>query len=522
VSHDATSVEFYNTIFALEESPHEPGLLWAGTDDGRAWVRRGPDAVWSEVTPDPMPGEGSTVNMIELSPHRPGRVYLAVHRYRLGDFRPYIYRTDDGGESWALLSDGSAGIPDDHFVRVIREDPVREGLLFAGTEFGLFVSLDDGATWHPFQGNLPVTPITDLRIHRGDLALSTQGRGFWILDDLAPLREWRPRTADDELHLFSVRDAYRTRGGRLDESGENPMIVDPLKGGWIPGYAAGENPPPGAIFTYALDREPAGGEALALEILSEDGSVIRRYTSDPPGRDSVRGPGASPLLVEDPERALPAEPGVHRFSWDLSHAPVNMVEDAFVWGYTGGPSAVPGWYRARLSLGSDTVEERFRVRADPRVEVSAEEYRAQFALSTEIRELLGRTQSTLREIRAARDAAESEERREALTALEETLMQTRNEYRMDPLNFPPKRVGQLSYLYRMVHGADGSPTAGARERWRELEEELRSVLQRAEELLGEPVARGTAPRDGWGPSSERGGPRTIPRSTLTPVPVHRP
>ena len=188
INHDITGVEIYNTVFSIVVSPHSQGVIWAGSDDGRLHVSRDNGDSWQEVTPNNMPALG-TVNSIEESPHQAGRAYVAVQRYRMDDFAPYIFKTENYGRSWSLLTDGSNGIPADYPVRVVREDPDREGLMYAGTEFGVFVSFDGGSQWQPLQRNLPVTPVTDLRVQHKDLILSTQGRSFWILDDLTPLHQ---------------------------------------------------------------------------------------------------------------------------------------------------------------------------------------------------------------------------------------------------------------------------------------------------------------------------------------------
>ncbi len=221
VSKDGTTVEFYNTIFAFEESAQIQGTLWAGTDDGLVHLSRDGGTNWKNITPADMPGEGATVNMIELSTHQPGRAFIAVHRYRMNDFQPYIFRTNDYGKSWDRLTNGNNGIPADHFVRVIREDHDRRGLLYAGTEFGMFISFSDGENWQSFQLNFPVTPVTDLAVHQKDLIASTQGRGFWILDDLTPLHQLNGETAAISAHLFKPRAAYRMRGSQARAGANN-------------------------------------------------------------------------------------------------------------------------------------------------------------------------------------------------------------------------------------------------------------------------------------------------------------
>ena len=246
ITHDSTGVEVYNTVFALEESPHTPGELWAGSDDGRVHISRDRGGSWEEITPDGMP-EGGTVNVVELSAHAPGRAFIAVYRYREDDFNPYIFRTNDYGKDWDLLTDGTNGIPSTHFTRAIREDPDRKGLLYAGTEFGLYLSVDDGAHWQRFQLNLPVTPVTDLRVHRKDLVVSTQGRSFWVLDNVTPLHQITEEVESADMWLYAPRTAYR--GGSLG----------------------------GATIDYYLKDAPDNEEELTLEVLDSSDNVIQTF-----------------------------------------------------------------------------------------------------------------------------------------------------------------------------------------------------------------------------------------------------
>ena len=524
VSRDATSVETYNTIFAFEESPHEEGELWAGTDDGLVWIRRGsPDSTvaagtkddaesageslddqppddqspgdqsdtipappeWLDITPADMPGEGSTVNMIELSRIQPGQAYLAVHRYRMNDFSPYIYRTDDFGESWRLLTDGTNGIPPDHFVRVVREDPHRSGLLYAGTEFGLYVSVDNGGSWQRFQQNLPITPVTDLALKDQDLVVATQGRGFWLLDDLTPLHQLAEEVATRAFHLYQPKGPFRV-GGTQAEDG---MIQDPFAGGWTAPHSAGQNPSPGMVVSYwlALDTE----DEVVLEILDSAGARIRKFTSRPLGTDVWES--APPLdvptrWVEDPDRELPAKAGLNRVSWDLAYAPLNMVENAFVFGFSAdGPTAVPGTYQVRLTIGGWSATRPFQLRPDPRLSISPEEYRARFDLLMEIQSNLADVQTAVRRIRAELEQRGEGKIAEGLDAVLEELMQTRNRSRMDPLNFPPKLMGQLGFLYAQVRGSEGQPTASAHQRFEELVEALAAPMARLQELMARTV-----------------------------------
>jgi len=491
LQHDHTGVEVYGTIFAFTPSPHQRRTLWAGSDDGLIHVSRDTGRTWTEVTPEGMPVDG-TVNVIEVSPHDPGTVYAAVYRYRMDDFAPYVFRTEDYGESWTRIADGTRGIPADHPVRVVREDPEREGLLYAGTEFGLFVSFDDGGSWQPFRladdadgelpdGALPVTPVTDLEVHRNDLVVATQGRSFWILDELAPVRQLTDGVAASDRHLYRPPAAFRLdRGGHYGER-------------------APESPPQGAVLDYWL-REAPGGE-ITLEVLEEDGDVVRRFTSDS-ARAAEEGGAGSALA----SRPLPAGPGHHRVTWNLRYPGPELVDGAVMsLSYTGGVPAAPGTYRIRMAAGEWSETRTLELRRDPRLEnVTRSDLREQFDLMVRVRALLTRTHDAIRRIRDVREQLESisgrlseSGRRELagradtlasdLTAVEEVLIQTENESSQDPINYPPRIDNQIAYLYSHLSGAYGRPTEGSRTRFRDLQEELEPTMDRVDELLEERV-----------------------------------
>jgi len=470
ITRDNTGVEVHGTIFAFEESPHRAGLLWAGSDDGLVHISEDGGETWRDITPRNMP-EWGTVNNIELSAHDPGRAFLAVHRYRLDDFRPYIFRTDDYGASWRPLTDGTNGIPPDHFVRAVREDPERRGLLYAGTEFGMYVSLDDGASWRPLQLDLPVTPITDLVVKRGDLVVATQGRSYWILDDLSPLRQLTPEVEGTDLHLFQPRPAMRWLDGA---------------GSFARG-AVGKNPPYGAVIHYLLPEglDADDADEVKLEILDSGDEVLRSLSSKEP---EPQAPSIFrkffPELFEPP--LLDARSGANRYVWDLRLADPGLIDDTVVWGMTVGPRVPPGTYQARLSVGewSDTVS--FEVMHDPRTEISQDAIAEQFALARNIWELLTRSHDAVRLIRDVRSQAVATAERlhdetlqeqvdllsESLTEIEGQLHQTKLESSQDVLNYPPQLDNQLVFLQSVVESAAGRPTAGSRERFEELNAEL--------------------------------------------------
>ncbi len=481
IHSDHTGVEVFNTIFSLAPSPHEAGTIWVGSDDGRVHITRDDGVSWIDVTPPDMP-RFATVNRIELSPHEPGRAYLAVQRYRMDDWRPYIFRTRDYGESWELLTDGSNGIPADHWVRVVREDREIPGLLFAGTEFGVFVSFDDGAHWQPLQMNLPITPVTDLKVHRGDVVLSTQGRSFWVLDDINPLRELAldieggldltagsmPQDVASRVRLFPPRAALRGRAAPpLSEV--DLALPDPL--------------PQGALLSYAVTGPV---EKLELTVSDAQGRVAARWSEG---------------------RVLSPDPGFHRLAW-----PIRYQE-------TGGIKAPPGQYTVRINWEGGSEEQPLEVLPDPKnPEVTAEDYRMQFRVSMEVQETvsslrdavaqLGNIRGQAREILdRAREAQRELGSLEALTdtmverfsALEAILTSTDDP--TIPTGQTRPRGGGLvrDYGTLLNHlnsgggygagGTEGRPTSGVMERKEDLDSLWAEIRPRMENALQEEVAR---------------------------------
>ena len=485
INADVTGVEIYNVVFSIAVSPHTPEVIWAGTDDGRVWISRDEGETWNEITPPGMP-ELSTVDEIDPSVHQPGRAVMAVQRYRMDDFAPYVYVTDDYGENWRLVTDGANGIPADYPVRTVREDPVRRGLLFAGTEFGLYVSFDDGANWQSFQLNLPVTPVTGMRVAHGDLVISTQGRSFWILDDLTPLRELTEEVASAPAYLFQPRDAYRvTKGnaGGLSELG--PAVA-----------------PSGAAIHYAV--ADGGPDAVTVEILDETGESVRTFSSD------------STAAAEAGTARLTTEPGLHRLRWDLNYPGPRVADGAVIWGYTGGVKAPPGTYQVRLSAGDVNETRSFEVLKDPRLDnVTQADFEEQFRVAMAVRDSLTQVADVLEELQGIMaqidevvekadfagqgdevtplaDTVDTE-----LTAVQEDLMQTRNQSGQDPIRFPPKLDNQWVELYNFLTGVDGyisggpegRPTEGAMERYDDLSAEWRRVRGRYQGVLDDHVRR---------------------------------
>jgi len=378
ITHDITGVEMYSALLAIEEDHYDRDVIWAGSNDGVVSISRDAGLTWSNVTPPELP-ELSTVNRIEPSPHRAGTATVATYRYRVDDWAPYVFRTTDFGTSWTRIADGTRGIPPEYPVRAVREDPWHEGILYAGTEFGLYWSTDAGARWQSLQLNLPRTPITDLRLVQNDLVVSTQGRGFWILDGVSVLHEMAAGF-EEPVTLFSPAD--HVRNGSSVSTRDYPR--DHVYGAMLPRAWMGENPPDGVILDYWIEEAPPG--EITLSILEPEGNVLwSRSSSD----------------ENDP---LPTAAGVNRVVWDL------QAIDSSLPGRFGrtGPRAAPGLYVASLTVeepaGTTRVEREFEVHIDPRLRgVTVADLQAQFDYLSRVRDDVARLQRTLEQVRSVRE-----------------------------------------------------------------------------------------------------------------------
>lgn len=508
ITKDNTSVEYYGTIFTVAESPLEPGVLWSGSDDGLVQVSRDGGETWKNVTPKGMP-EWIQINAIDASPHDKGGAYMAATMYKSDDFRPYLYKTSDYGATWSRID---AGIEPAHFTRVVRADPARRGLLYAGTEHGVYLSFDDGARWQPLQLNLPVVPVTDLTVKEGDLVAATQGRGFWVLDDLSPLRTLAADAgsiAGKKAYLYLPTPSYR-----LWDAG-NPS--QPPRG-------MGQNPPAGTVITYYLKEAPATDKEkdIKLEILTQDGRVIRTFQGKPPEpkgaaeAKAMGGPaagekaepekpsteGAVPAPQgkemgkdkgkeaekekaddedkEEEEEKVPTEAGLNRFIWDMTWPKASSFPGMILWsGEPFGPLAVPGHYQVRLTAGGETLTQPFEIRKSPRSASTQEDLEAQLQFLIETRDKLSEMHDAIRRIREVRAQLDDtrkrlrkdEERRavvgaakeldKKMTEVEEALYQTKNRSRQDPLNFPVRLNDKLNAVASSVAVGDYRPTAQA-------------------------------------------------------------
>ncbi|HEV8525126.1 MAG TPA: hypothetical protein VGQ71_11540 [Terriglobales bacterium] len=413
VTKDNTTVEYYDTIFTAVESAKQKGLLWVGSDDGLAHISTDSGANWSNITPKGLP-EWSRVTLIEVSPHDAATAYLSADRHELDDFAPYIYKTADYGNTWTKIT---TGLPDGAYVRAVREDPTRRGLLFAGTKLGIFVSFDDGAHWQTLRGNLPPAPIADLVIKDDDLVVATHGRSFWVLDDISPLRQWNAQIAAADIHLFAPGTTYRIQV-------EDPQVR--------PHLPLGKNPPSGAIIYYELKKaikkpekkkEDAAGNGqttpdeekspISLQILDSQGKVIRTYPPPKPAVRVVVAPErAGPESEEEKPKELATEAGVNRFVWDLRYEDATKVPKSPIWfGSTKGPVGLPGKYQVRLTVEGKSFLAPFEIKMDPRITTSVADLEKQFQLLSKIHQRLDQVHLAVNQIRdVRRQAKELEER----------------------------------------------------------------------------------------------------------------
>jgi hypothetical protein len=476
------NIEVYNTIFALAESPHDPAVLWTGSDDGLIHVTRDGGANWDEVTPK---GVGrAMINMIAVSPHSPATVYAAVHKFKSGDNSPYIYRTTDNGKSWRAIVNG---IPGNQFVRVVREDPVRPGLLYAGTERGLLVSFNQGENWQSLKLNLPAIPITDLKIQGNDLVMSTQGRGFWIVDDITPLRQFDDAQLEAAMYLYAPGVAYRMANGN-DEGG---------------GEYTSPNPPAGAIFYYSLDREPdLEEEKLTVEILNSAGEVLRTLNSS---KDAGNQGGSGKSGY-----SLPAEKGINRAVWDLRTDAVTMVPGLFQFGAPPdgaipGYALAPGMYTLRLSLGDLVQEQPLELRWDPNFSYQPATISAQQELTRDVYEMLDETYRSVLALQTIKQQIESrakiakdiegmEDTVEAADALvetindwENTLINRKRSNGQNVLTYEPRINFHLFTLLSTVDNAMQGLTQGQRDRFNDLEAQWKTAMTARDKLLAEDI-----------------------------------
>jgi photosystem II stability/assembly factor-like uncharacterized protein len=478
ITKDNTAVEYYDTIFTVDESPVKPGVIWVGSDDGLVHVTTDDGKNWQNVTPKDAP-EWIRINCIAASPFDPGTAYVAATMYLSDDFHPFLWKTTDYGKTWKKIVNG---IPDNDFTRAIRPDPNQKGLLFAGTESHLYISYDDGEKWLPFQLNLPAVPVTDIAFQKREdaMVIATQGRGFYVLDDMPLVRSLDPAKYqhNEPVKLFPVKPAMRIAGGGFGGRRRNPL--------------AGENPADGASIYYFLKEKPKGD--LKLRFLTASGKLVREISSKPPAHADE---------AEDPEEErprnnilAPAKDGLNRYVWDLRYEKSTGFPGLLMWdGRLDGPRAIPGDYQVQLVVDGKTESEKFSIVKDPRAPTTPEQFEEQLAFGLKIRDRVTEANSSVVRIRAMKDqlkpylkssdgevSASAKKLTDQLNAVEENIYQTKLKAGEDALNFPIKLNNKIASVGGGVGMTDIAPTSQSKEVFDQLSARLQVEIDHLHEV----------------------------------------
>jgi photosystem II stability/assembly factor-like uncharacterized protein len=472
ITKDNTGVEYYCTIFTIAESPLKPGIIWTGSDDGLIYFTTDGGKNWKNVTPskDLLP-EWAQINSIEADPFVEGGLYVAATRYKSDDYKPYILKTTDFGKTWKKIVNG---INEKHFTRVVRADVKRQGLLFAGTEEGIYISFNDGENWQAFQQNLPVVPITDLTIKNEDLIAATQGRSFWMIDDFSPLRQMNSDIMKKNFWLYQPRETFRISGRDGND-----------------GITAGKNLKSGMILNYYFKDMP-DSSAVELKIFDANGNLIKSF---------------KPKTKEKNEQ-LPIKKGLNRFIWNMRYADAEKFDGMILWGGgMTGPVAVPGNYKAMLKYGKDSLTVPFTIAKDPRASSNADDLKAQFDFMISVRDKLSETHKAIKQIRNIReqikDVSEKikdqkntgelkkfgEEINKKITAVEEVLYQTKNKSPQDPLNYPIRLNNKLASLGSSVERGNFRPTDQALVLKQELVAKIDAELKKLKDVIDNEIPK---------------------------------
>lgn len=475
ITKDNTSVEYYCTIFTAAESQLEKDLLWTGSDDGLIHISRDGGKNWENVTP-PEAGKWMMWNCIEVNPFVKGAAYIVGTRYKLDDFAPYIFATYDYGKTWKKIV---SGINNLHFSRAMRADKVRKGLLYAGTEYGMYISYDDGVNWKKFQLNLPIVPITDLTIKENDLIVATQGRAFWTLDDLSIVQQKDSAIASKNWHVFAVNDAYRSEGGGRRGN----------RGAGAPQPNMGENPPSGVVFNYFL-REGIDTANLKITIYDKKNQPIKTFSKS----------------AKEANDKIDYAAGMNQFIWDMNYPSGEKTEGMILWnGGIGSAKAAPGKYQAKFTMGKDSVWVPFVIKANPNYAITEADYDAQLAFLLQVRDKFNQVQISIKDIRTVRgqitdftSRLEGENTKEIkkmadsiqkqLTSIEEALYQTKSKSGQDVLNFPIRINDKLAGLYGVAASGQNAPSKQAREAYADLAGQADVQIDKLKKVLTTDVA----------------------------------
>ena len=470
ITKDNTGVEYYATIFAINESKQEEGLLWAGSDDGLVHVTKDGGKNWTNVTPKKMP-EWMMINCIEIDPFTKGGAYVVGTKYKSGDYLPYIYKTENYGKSWRQITNG---IGAEDFTRALRADPKRKGLLYAGTERGMYISFDDGTSWNKFQLNLPVVPITDLAIKNDNLIAATQGRSFWMIDDLTPLHQLSSNLVKEDVILFKPQDSYRMGGG-------NGRISK----------TAGTNHPGGVAINFFI-KEKEANNPISLQIFDSNNKLIKAFSTKPNKNKK--------------EETLKLENGNNIFYWDMMYPGAEKVKGMILWWASlNGPMALPGNYKVTLTMGEISKSQNFTILKNPVSETSIADAKAQFnfindinAKVTEIHKALKNVKKVRAQVKALKKSIKENEKHAGLltyadnllkemTSIEETLYQTKSKSNQDPLNFPIRLNNKLAHLNSLTRIGSYAPTQQAIDFKNEINKKIDQELAKLYDLFDNKV-----------------------------------
>jgi len=471
ITQDNTGAEFYSNIFVINESPLEEGVIWIGTDDGHIQITKDHGQNWENITPPiSMSPKLNMINSIDPSPFKKGTAYVAATSYKFGDYTPYLYKTSDYGKTWKRITNG---IKSNHYTRVIRTDKVREGLLYAGTEWGMYVSFDEGASWQPFQLNLPITAIRDLEVRDNDLIAATHGRSFWIIDDLTPLHQLSTEVAKKEAFLYKPDQAYRMQQGGRGKA--NTKIE-------------GENHPNGAIINYYVSNRKKT-DTVQLDILEMDGTLIQSFST---AAKEVKNDPASP-------KQLKIKSGGNRLIWNMRYPGFKSFDGMVLYSSPNvGPKAVPGKYKVRLTYNGKSQEQEFEIVKDPRLPNSTDDFKNQFDFLIKVRDQVSRANQAIVDIRSVKKDLDylnnktkaNEELQEIIKdfkmemeGIENNIHMTKNQSRQDPLNYGIRINNRLAFLLADTQRGDYPPTDQSKEFFEEIKKELDTEISALNNLM---------------------------------------
>lgn len=473
ITKDNTSVEYYSTIFAATESSLEKDVLWTGSDDGLIHVSKDGGKSWNNVTP-PDAGKWMMWNCIETDPFRKGTAFFAGTKYKLDDYTPYLFKTTDYGKTWTRIT---TGINNMHFTRAIRADRKVQGLLYAGTEFGMYISYNDGASWRPFQLNLPVVPITDIALKDNDLIVATQGRSFWVIDDLTIVQQKTAEILDKKLHVFSVNESYRSEGGGRRR-----------RGGAAAEPNAGANPPQGTVINFYA-KGITDSSKLSITINDKQGKPIKTFSN----------------YTKAPEDQIEVVDGMNQFVWDQNYPPAERADGMILWnGGVGSAKAAPGKYTGKIKFGNDSADFSFVIKPNPVYAATEADYDAQVSFLLSVRDKFNEVQKAIRNIRTVRtqinelnakvDGRTHKEIKQLadsinkqITAVEEALYQTKAKSGQDVLNFPIRLNDKIAGLYGVASSGQNAPSKQVREVFADLSAQANLQLSKLKQVLDNDV-----------------------------------